>query len=179
MRRLKVFFAELSLDLKYTFGRWVLPIMGGVSVLLLGFVFVIGNLVYPYQPIKVYEYKTAPAEVCPGGDVAVETEWEIGDELRTFDVTYRWKERDDPTTVFGGKARFEDIEARPRMKQESPLVRPAPLEPGLWKLITSYDAFGMRFGMLVRQDLDNVMSKDFVRVLKANDKKCEGSQRVW
>lgn len=176
MRALKVFVMELFSDLKAVFGRWVLFIEAGLGVLLVGFIFVVGNLVYPYSPIKVYEYRTVPAEVCPGGDVSVETEWEIRDDLRTLVVVYRWNEIDDPTTIFGGEARFKDIEARPRVKQGSPLIRPAPLEPGLWKLQTSFNIFGTRLGMLVRQDLDNVTSEDFVRVLEADDKKCRGGR---
>lgn len=173
MYRLKVAIKELASDLSHAFGNWVLVVMAGLGVLLLGFIFVVGNLIYPYHPVKVYEYRAMPVEVCPGGNVAVEIEWEIRDDLRTLQVVYRWNERDDPTTVFGGEARFKDIKARPRMRQESPLIRPAPLRPGLWKLQTSYDIFGTRLGVLVRQDLDDVTSENFIRVLEANDKKCD------
>lgn len=174
--RARALAGDLASDLTHTFGRWVLFIEAGLGVMLLGFIFVVGNLVYPYSPIEVYEYRTVPAEVCPGGDVAVEIEWEIGDDLRALKVVYRWNERDDPGTVFGGEARFEDVAARPIMKRDSLLIRPAPLDPGLWILQTSFDIFGTRFGMPVRQDLDKVTSEDFVRVLEPSDKRCEGRQ---
>lgn len=174
MQNFRALVVELFSDLTHTFGRWVLVAMVGLGVLLLGFFFVVGNLVYPYRPVVIYEYKTVPIEVCPGQDVGVETKWEIRDDLRALEVVYRWSERDNPATVFGGEARFKDIKAKPRVMERGPLIRTAPLKPGLWKLKTSYDIFGTRLGMPVRQDLDNITSEDFIRVLEANDKKCGG-----
>lgn len=175
MRDLKVFAGDLASDLMRIFGRGVLVAMAGLGVLFLGFLFAVGNLVYPYRPVVVHEYRALPMEVCPGGDVVVEIDWEVRDDLRALDVVYAWSERESSASVFGGEAEFEDFEAMPRGVFRSPFIRLAPTEPGLWKLETSYDVFGTRLGLPVRQDLDDVTSEDFVKVLEANDEKCERS----
>lgn len=170
MRGVKDFTKQLASDLVQTFGRGVFVFVAVVAVVIVAFIFAVGNLVYPYHPISVYKYEAVPMEACPGGEVSVRQDWEIRDDLRSFRVSYQWSEKGSSTSAFGGEAHFENVKASPRETVRSPLVRAAPPTPGIWRLETNYAAFGTRFGMPVRQDLNNITSEDFVLV-KDN---CEG-----
>lgn len=171
---MRVFVKKLVADISHAFGQWVLMITAGLGVLLLGFIFVVGNTVYPYHPVTVYEYRAMPMEVCPGDDVAVKIDWEVRDDLRAIEIVYRWRERNDSALLFGGEARFEDVPVTARETRPGLVVPVAPTRPGIRQIELSYNIFGVRFGMPVRQDIDNISDEDFIRVLKADDKKCEG-----
>lgn len=176
MRNFRALAKELASDLSHSFGRWVLLSMLAVGAALLLFLFAITNLVYPYQPMVVYGFHAVPEAVCPGDTVSVEIDREIRDDLRVLEIVYQWSERGDPTTLTGGQARYEDVPAMERKTITSSFFRSAPASPGEWQLKTNYDIFGTRLGMPVRQDLDNVTSEDFVRVLEFNDEKCTGGK---
>jgi hypothetical protein len=174
MQRLKVLFKELVSDLRYFFGRWVLAAMVVLVVVFLGFLFVVGNLVYPYRPLVVYSYTPTPTEVCPGDSVGVSTDTEIREDLRVLNIESDWVRKDSSTKLSAGGGRFEGMKAMPRKTMVSPFIRVAPDIPGDWQLETSYEVLGTRFKLPVRQDLNNVMAEDSVKILEANDEKCEG-----
>lgn len=177
MQGLKVFVKELYSDLRRIFGKGTIVVTACLVFLLLGFVAAVVNVVYPYTPLVVHEYNAIPMEVCPGDDVTVNIDYEVRDDLPVLEIVYRWSEKGNPGSLFGGEARFEDYEARPRRTEPSPLVRVAPRTPGVWQIETNYDVYGTRFGMPVHQDTDEVTSENFVRVLEGDDDKCNDRRR--
>ena len=126
-------------------------------------VFFVIFLLIPYTPVKIYEKNILPAEVCPGENLEVVLDWEITDPLNRLHIEYYWSLEGEEPASFGGTAQLNNVEVIPREVVKSPLQRVAPIEPGEWRLVTDYDAYGEQWGIPQRQDFQ-VQSDDVVYV---------------
>jgi hypothetical protein len=154
------------------FERAVIAVLSVVCVAML---FVLVQLLIPYQPMRVYGLSAAPSGVCPGKKIGVRLDWELRRPLRRLEVDYAWSEAGQVGREFGGTAIFRSLEARSRETIRSPAARQTPAEPGEWRLVTEYEAYGPRWGLPLRQDL-TVASENTVRVLPQGGPRCEGDR---
>lgn len=163
---------HLYRELRHTLSPSQVVMLAVLAILGLLLLYSSVNLLIPYRPVTIYGYSAFPPVACPEDEVELRVESEVTDYVRRLQIEYAWSMSSNPGSfVPGGKVTVYDIEPHERRVARTIFVRTVPREPGRWRLVTDYEAYGSRLGMPVRQDF-TVVDDGVLTVLPPTDERC-------
>lgn len=162
-------------------------VVGAIGFLaLLAFV-VMALALIPYKPLVVYSYEPTRSEVCPGELIRVDVDSELilSGAQQVYDVTVQpeWvvvnvEGLTKGQTIEGAETALPAEALEPgRDVIQSDVLRPAPLQPGIWRHGAEMTVRGTAYGVPRPQTLRPRADK-LTTVLPPEHPKCEGTERL-
>jgi hypothetical protein len=142
--------------------------------------------IVPYAPLVVYSYEPTRTEVCPGEliRVDVDSELTLSGAQQVYDVIVQpeWSVMDVEgltrgQTIEGAETALPAEALEPgRDVIQSDVLRPAPLQPGIWRHGAEVTVRGTAYG-IPRPQVLHVESDTVTTVFSPDHPKCEGTER--
>ena len=129
---------------------WAIRILA-IFVFACGLAYFVGSVV-PWRPLDVHGFKAVPSQACEGELISIRTERTLRQglppDVRDLNIEIRsyWQNVDTHNRTAEDVANISEAAdgygPYGRHTITSPLLREAPTEPGVWRLVATYEVSG-------------------------------------